>query len=43
MYLGAEIAKMILADGSTCWTMKSDKYVKVVIKKVEEHLVKHAK
>ena len=35
-YLGATLVKMILSDGSECWSMSSAKYVKAAVKNVEE-------
>ena len=42
-YLGATLAKMILSDGSECWSMSSAKYVKSAVKNVEEILEKSEK
>ena len=30
-YLGATLEKMILSDGSQCWSMSSAKYVKAAV------------
>jgi hypothetical protein len=43
MYLGASLAKMSLADGTWCWTMSPDKYVKSAISNVEETLAKEGR
>ena len=31
-YIGATLEKMILSDGSECWSMSSAKYVKAALK-----------
>ena len=35
MYLGATIQNAENADGTTCWTMSSEKYVKAAVENVE--------
>ena len=42
-YLGATLEKMILSDGSQCWSMSSKKYVKAAVQNVEETLEKFEK
>ena len=42
-YLGATLEKMILLDGSQCWSISSAKYVKVAVKNVKETLEKSEK
>ena len=42
-YLGATLEKMILLDGSECWSMSSAKYVKSAVQNVEETLAKSEK
>ena len=42
-YLGAVFEEMTLANGNTCWTMSSDKYIKAAICNVEEKLEKSGK
>ena len=37
-YLGATLEKMILSDGSQCWSMSSKKYVKAAVQNFEETL-----
>ena len=37
-YLGATLEKIILSDGSQCWSMSSAKYVKAAVQNVEETL-----
>ena len=38
MYLGALLSELETADGTKCWTMSSEKYVKAVIENVESRL-----
>ena len=40
MYLGGSIAKATTDDGTECWTMSSEKYVKTAVATVEEKLSK---
>ena len=40
MYLGGSIMKATTAEGTECWTMSSEKYVKTAIATVEENLSK---
>ena len=40
MYLGATIQNSENADGKTCWTMSSEKYVKAAVENVELKLSK---
>ena len=40
MYLGATIQNAENADGTTCWTMSSEKYVKAAVENVELKLSK---
>ena len=42
-YLGATLEKMILSDGSQCWSMSSAKSVKTEVQNVEEALAKSEK
>ena len=42
-YLGATLEKMILLNGSECWSVSSTKYVKAAVKNVEEKLAKPKK
>ena len=42
-YPWATLEKMILSDGSECWSMSSAKYVKAAVKNVEETLAKSEK
>ena len=42
-YLGASLAKMTMSDGSECWSMSSEKYVKAAVANVEEKLAKSEK
>ena len=35
MYLGASIKKVETADGTECWMMSADKYVKAAVENVE--------
>ena len=42
-YLGATLEKMILSEGSQCWSMSSAKYVKSAVKNVGETLAKSKK
>ena len=37
-YLGASLAQMMMSDGSNCWSMSSEKYVKAAVANVEEKL-----
>ena len=37
-YLGATLEKMILSEGSQCWSMWSAKYVKTAVQNVKETL-----
>ena len=39
-YLGARIEKFTLPDGTQCWSMLSDKYVKAAVKIVQSLLAK---
>ena len=39
-YLGDTLEKMILSDGSECWSMSSAKYVKAAVKNVDDTLEK---
>jgi hypothetical protein len=43
VYLGATIAKMTLDDGTTCWTMSPEQYVKSAVANVEEDLAKQGR
>ena len=38
VYLGAELAKMVTAEGVDVWTMSSDKYCKAAVENVESSL-----
>ena len=40
MYLGASLSELDTADGTKCWTMSSEKYVKAAIENVEAILAK---
>ena len=40
MYLGASIQKMETADGTECWMMSAEKYVKAAVENVEIKLSK---
>ena len=40
MYLGASLSDLETSDGTKCWTMSSEKYVKAVIDNVESRLSK---
>jgi len=40
VYLGAQLQRVETANGTKCWTMSADKYVKMAIKNVEEKLAK---
>jgi hypothetical protein len=40
MYLGASLSELETADGTKCWTMSSEKYVKAAIENVEARLAK---
>ena len=40
MYLGALLSELETADGTKCWTMSSEKYVKAAIENVEAILAK---
>ena len=40
MYLGASLSEIETADGTKCWTMSSEKYVKAAIENVEARLAK---
>ena len=42
-YLGASLAQMMMSDGSNCWSMSSEKYVKAAVANVEEKLSKSEK
>ena len=42
-YLGDTLGKMILSDGSDCWSMSSAKYLIAAVKNVEETLEKSEK
>ena len=42
-YLGASLAKMMMSDGSNCWSMSSEKHVKAAVANVEEKLSKSEK
>ena len=37
------MAKMMMLDGSNCWSMSSEKYVKSAVANVEEKLAKSEK
>ena len=37
-YLGATLEKMILSNGSECWSVSSTKYVKSAVQNIEETL-----
>jgi hypothetical protein len=43
VYLGATLAKMTLADGTTCWSMSPEQYCKAAVSNVEEDLAKSGK
>ena len=40
MYLGGNIAKAKTANGTKCWTLSSEKYVKTAVANIEEKLAK---
>ena len=40
MYLGASLSELEMGDGTRCWTMSSEKYVKAAIENVEARLAK---
>ena len=40
MYLGALFSDLETSDGTKCWTMSSEKYVKAAIENVEARLAK---
>ena len=40
MYLRASLSELETADGTKCWTMSSEKYVKAAIENVEARLAK---
>ena len=40
MYLGASIQKVETTDGTECWMMSAEKYVKAAVKNVEHKLAK---
>ena len=40
MYLGASIQKVETADGTECWMISADKYVKAAVENVELKLSK---
>ena len=40
MYLGASIQKLETADGTECWMMSAEKYVKATVENVELKLSK---
>ena len=42
-YLGPSLAQMMMSDGSNCWSMSSEKYVKAAVANVEEKLAKSEK
>ena len=42
-YLGASLAQMMMSDGSNCWSMSLEKYVKAPVANVEEKLSKSNK
>jgi hypothetical protein len=41
-YLGADVGKYLLPDGTTAWYLSSDTYVKNAIKSVEDWLHKRS-
>ena len=43
VYLGAELANMVTADGVDVWTMSSDKYCKAAVENVESSLAEDGK
>ena len=42
-YLGAGLSKMTMDDGTDCWTMSSEKYVKAAVANVEDRLAREGK
>ena len=42
-YQGASLAQMMMPDGSNCWSMSSEKYVKSAVANVEEEISKSEK
>ena len=42
-YLGASLSQMMMSDGSNCWSMSSEKYVKSAVVNVEKKLLKSEK
>ena len=42
-YLGASLEKIMISEGSNCWSMSSEKYVKAAVANVEEKLSKSNK
>ena len=42
-YLGAELSKMVTANGTECWTMSSEKYCKAAVQNVETKLESQGK
>ena len=43
VYLGATLAEFKTPDGTACWTMSPEQYVKAAVKNVEEDLAKNGK
>jgi hypothetical protein len=43
MYLGGSITKTATAEGTECWTLSSEKYVKTAVANIEEKLAKSGK
>lgn len=43
MYLGAQLSKMVTAEGVECWTASSEKYCRASVENVQATLARHGK